>query len=280
MHNKRLTIVSILAVLLLSVLVAGCTTSSPSVSPTAAPTAVPQQTILTVFAAASLSTAFNDTIKAYEANHTNVVIVPQYAGTQALVTQVQQGAYADVFASASTSYMTTMKNGGYMNNSTVANFTKNKLAIIVPASNPANITSMADLAKPGVKLVICAPSVPCGSYTLQVLNKSVANASYGPSYNSSVMANVVSQETDVNSAISKVALGEADAAFVYKSDVPASMQDKVTFVQIPDSLNVVVTYPIGVLAQSKDQADAQGFVSFVLSPDGQAILKNHGFIVG
>lgn len=277
-YDKSMYAGIVLILILLSVLIAGCTSGSPAASPTPTATPAPQKTQLTVFAAASLSDAFNETAAAYEANHTSVHVVLQFAGTQQLKTQVEQGAYADVFASASASYMTTLKNEGYVNNSTVANFTKNKLAIIVPKGNPANITGISDLAKPGVKLVICAPSVPCGNYTLQVLNKTAANASYGPGFNASVMKNVVSQETDVNSAVSKVALGEADAAFVYKSDVPASMQDKVTTIQIPDSLNVVVTYPIGVLSQSKDQADSQGFVSFVLSDSCKAILAKHGFI--
>ncbi len=279
MTNTRTLYAGILVILSLSVLVAGCTTS-PSASPTPAATAALQKTQLTVFAAASLSDAFNETAAAYEARHPGVDVQFNFAGTQLLKTQVEQGAAADVFASASAAYMTALKNEGYVNNSTAANFTKNKLAIIVPKSNPANITGMSGLAKPGVKLVVCGPSVPCGGYTLQVLNKSAANASYGPGFNASVMKNVVSQETDVNQAISKVALGEADAAFVYKSDVPEAMQDKVTTLTIPESLNVVVTYPIAVLKQSKDQADSRDFVNFVLSPDGQAILSKHGFITG
>lgn len=278
MQNKRFVIASVVIVLLLSVLVAGCTTTSPTVSPTAAPTAIPQKTTLTVFAAASLSDAFNETAAAFEANHTGVDVVLQFAGTQQLRTQVEQGAYADVFASASIPHLTALQDEGYVDNATAKNFTKNKLAIIVPKNNPANIASLSDLSKPGVKLVICAASVPCGSYTLQLLNKTANNSSYGADFKTKVMANVVSQETDVNSAVSKVALGEADAAFVYKSDVPKAMQDKVTTILIPDSINVLATYPIAVLKQSKDPQDAQAFEDFVLSSDGKAILTKYGFI--
>jgi molybdate transport system substrate-binding protein len=233
---------------------------------------------LTVFAAASLSGAFNETIADYEALHPNVNIVPQYAGTQVLVTQVQQGASADVFASASTSYMKTLVNGGFMANSTVANFTENKLALIVPTSNPANISSLSDLNKSGIKIVICAPSVPCGSYTLQVLNKTANNSAYGPAFKTGVIANVVSQETDVNSAVSKIALGEGDVAFVYQSDVPASMQGQVKVITLPDNVNVLAVYPIGVLAQSKNQDVAHDFENYVLSANGTAILDKYHFI--
>ncbi len=269
----------IVLLMLLTVLVAGCT-SSPTASPTvtATPTPVPQNVTLTVFAAASLSGAFNETIADYEALHPNVNIMPQYAGTQVLVTQVQQGASADVFASASTSYMNTLVKGGYMVNSTVANFTENKLALIVPTSNPANISSLSDLNKSGIKIVICAPSVPCGSYTLQVLNKTANNSAYGPAFKTGVMANVVSQETDVNSAVSKIALGEADVAFVYQSDVPASMQGQVKVITLPDNVNVLAVYPIGVLAQSKNQDVAQDFENYVLSANGTAILDKYHFI--
>ncbi len=269
----------VVLLMLLTVLVAGCT-SSPTASPTvtATPTPAPQNVTLTVFAAASLSSAFNETITQYETAHPNVNIVPQYAGTQVLVTQVQQGAQADVFASASTSYMNTLVKGGYMVNSSVANFTENKLALIVPTNNPANISSLSDLNKSGIKIVICAPSVPCGSYTLQVLNKTANNSAYGPAFKTGVMANVVSQETDVNSAVSKIALGEADVAFVYQSDVPASMQSQIKVITLPDNVNVLAVYPIGVLAQSKNQAVAQDFENYVLSANGTAILDKYHFI--
>ena len=271
---------AIVLLMLLTVLVAGCTSTSPAASPTAtvAPTAVPQNVTLAVFAAASLSGAFNETIAEYEAIHPNVKIVPQYAGTQVLVTQVQQGASADVFASASTSYMTTLVKGGYMVNSSVANFTENKLALIVPTNNPANISSLSDLNKSGVKVVICASTVPCGSYTLQVLNKTVNNSAYGPDFKTGVMANVVSKETDVNSAVSKIALGEADVAFVYQSDVPASMQSQIKVIALPENVNVLAIYPIGVLAQSKNQDVAQDFENYVLSANGTAILDKYHFI--
>ncbi len=282
MYNKRSAYFGVaILLILLTVAIAGCTTSSPSASPTASaatPTPVAQQTTLTVYAAASLGDAFNETATAYEAQHPGVNIVYNFAGTQTLVTQVEQGApQADVFASASTKYMTQLSGEGFINNSTIVNFTNNSLAIIVPAGNPANITSINDLAKPGVKIVIGATSVPCGSYTQQLLNKSVNVTGYGQDFATNVRANVVSTEPDVNSIVSKVALGEADAGFVYVSDVPASMQSQVKTIAIPSDVNVIAVYPIGVFQQSKDQADAESFIQFVLSSDGKAILDNHGF---
>jgi molybdate transport system substrate-binding protein len=262
----------------MAVLIAGCTTSSPSASPTANTAPALQNVTLKVFAAASLSDAFNETATQYKVLHPNVDIKFQFAGTQQIRTQVEQGAYADVFAAASTSHMNALISEGFVNNSTVRNFTQNKLALIVPLSNPANISSLSDLSKPGIKLVICAPSVPCGSYTQQLLNKTVNNSAYGASFKPAVLKNVVSQETDVNSAVSKVALGEADAAFVYQSDVPASMQDKVKVIALQDSVNVLAVYPIAVLKESKNSAEAQGFESFVLSDSGKAILDKYHFI--
>lgn len=280
--RKSVNVGVIVLLMLLTVLVAGCTSTSPTASPTviATPTPAPQNVTLTVFAAASLSDAFNETAANYEALHPEVKVDIQFAGTQALRTQIEQGAYADVFAAASTTHMNAVIKEGLINNSTNANFTKNKLSVIVPKSNPANITNVSDLSKSGIKLVICAPSVPCGSYTLQLLNKSANMSAYGISYKSGVMANVVSQEDNVNNAVSKIALGEADAAFVYQSDVPLTMKDQITAIAIPEDLNVVAVYPIAVLKESKNQAVADDFENYVLSADGQAILKKYGFIVG
>src|SRR5208337_1570169 len=216
MYNKRSAYIGVaILLILLTVVIAGCTSSSPSASPTPVATAPVQQTTLTVFAAASLSDAFNETAAAYEAQHPGVKIVYNFAGTQALVSQVELGASADVFASASPKYMTQLSGEGYINNSTIVNFTNNSLAIIVPVSNPANIVNVTDLAKPGVKIDVGAASVPCGSYTLQLLNKSANVTGYGPSFANGVRANIVSNETEVTDIVSKVALGEVDAGFVY-----------------------------------------------------------------
>ena len=272
-HKLKFVLGIVLITMAFTVLVAGCT-SSPTVSPT--PTAMPK-TDLTVFAAASLGGAFNETKAAYEAQHNDVNVVFNFDGTQNLRAQVEQGARADVFAAASTSHMNALKNESYMNNSTIGNFANNKLAVIVPKDNKANITSLADLAKPGVKIVIGTKDVPVGGYATQIMEKMGNNSTYGKDYQTAVMNNIASRETTVNYVVSKVALGEADAGFVYVSDVPAEYKDKVTAIPIPDSLNVIAVYPIGVLKDAKSPAAAQGFVDFVRSADGKAILAKYGF---
>jgi molybdate transport system substrate-binding protein len=266
--------VSILLLIITFVLLSGCT--SPTPAPESTPTPVPK-TDLTVFAAASLTSAFSEIKPAFEAAQSGVNVICNFDGSQALRTQIEQGAYADVFASASVSHMNALKNQGLMNNSTVVTFTNNKLAVIVPKDNPAQITGLSDLAKPGLKIVIGTRDVPVGSYTLQILDKMANDTSYGADYKAAVMANVVSQETTVNYVVSKVALGEADAGFVYVSDVPAEYRDRVSTVAIPDSLNVIAVYPIGITADSKYPALAQAFIDFVMSPDGKAILEKNGF---
>jgi molybdate transport system substrate-binding protein len=261
----------ILLCALLSVLVvttSGCTTTQNT-----------QSTKLTVFAAASLTDAFNETAQAFEANNSGVTVALNYAGSQVLATQIKQGATADVFASADQKNMKSVQDAGLMNNSSVAIFAENKLAIIVPTGNPANITSLIDLAKLGVKLDICNSSVPCGNYTLQMLAKASNNSTYGSGFTNSVLANVVSQETNVNDVVAKVALGQADAGMVYKSDVPAAYQSKVQVITIPDSVNVLAQYPIGILSGSQNAQLAQSFINFVTSPAGQAILLKYGFIL-
>jgi molybdate transport system substrate-binding protein len=263
-------IIPILLCALLSVLVVttcGCTTTST------------QSTKLTVYAAASLTDAFNQTGQAFGANNSGVTVAFNYAGSQVLATQIKQGATADVFASADQKNMKTVQDAGLMNNSSVVVFAENKLAIIVPTANPANVTSLTDLAKPGVKLDIENSSVPAGNYSLQMLAKASNNSTYGSGFERSVLANVVSQETNVNDVVTKVALGQADAGLVYKSDVPAAYQSKVQVITIPDSVNVLAHYYIGVVSASSNAQQAQNFINFVTSPGGQAILSSYGFII-
>ena len=263
-------IIPILLCALLSVLVVttcGCTTTST------------QSTKLTVYAAASLTDVFNQTGQAFGANNSGVTVAFNYAGSQVLATQIKQGATADVFASADQKNMKTVQDAGLMNNSSVVVFAENKLAIIVPTANPANVTSLADLAKPGVKLDIENSSVPAGNYSLQMLAKASNNSTYGSGFERSVLANVVSQETNVNDVVTKVALGQADAGLVYKSDVPAAYQSKVQVITIPDSVNVLAHYYIGVVSASSNAQPAQNFINFVTSPGGQAILSSYGFII-
>ncbi|VVB67346.1 Bacterial extracellular solute-binding protein [uncultured archaeon] len=173
--------------------------------------------------------------------------------------------------------MNAVKADGLMNNSSVIIFTKNKLALIVPKDNPAKISSLKDLAKPGVKIVIGTKNVPVGDYAMQIISKLGNDSTYGPEYKKSVLANIISQETNVNYVVTKVALGEADVGFAYVSDVTKDLASKVNEVAIPDEYNVIAEYPIGMLKDSKYPVESEKFIELIVSDEGKAILEKYGF---
>jgi molybdate transport system substrate-binding protein len=231
---------------------------------------------LTVFTAASLTGAFGEIGQMYK-NETNILVVFNFDGSQALSTQIENGAYADVFASANKKQMNSLKNGGLMNNSSIVTFTRNKLSLIVPKDNPAKIGNLSDLAKPGLKIVMGTKDVPVGDYALQIISNLGNNSSYGPDYKTKVLANVVSQETNVNYVVTKVALGEADVGFAYVSDITEDLASKVDKIEIPDEYNIIAEYPIGILLESKYPTESQEFVNLVISDEGKAVLEKFGF---
>jgi len=241
---------------------------------TATPT--PKAVTLNVFAAASLTESFTELGKNFQAAHSGVSVKFNFAGSQALVQQLTSGAAADVFASADTANMTKAANASLV--STPQIFAKNKLVVILPTNNPGKITSLKDLANKGVKIDIEAPAVPAGKYTLQVLDKMAQSPDYGAGYESAVKGNFVSKEDNVKAVVTKVQLGEADAGFVYLTDVTAKVSDKVKEITIPDNFNVVAQYPIAVTKNSANTSDAQAFVQYVLSSDGQAVLQKYRFV--
>ena len=189
-----------------------------------------------------------------------------FAGSNALATQIKQGAPADVFASANTALPQQLNASKLCSKPVV--FTRNTLVVIVPKANPANIQSVYDLRKHGVKLVIAAPGVPVGSYTLQVLKNMNL---------SSVLSNVVSRETDVREVLAKVALGEADAGFVYSTDA-RTVPGKVRVLKIPAWAQPKVQYGICVVSSSGNKAAAAAFVKRVLGKAGQKVLLKYGFL--
>ena len=231
---------------------------------------------LTVFTAASLTGAFGEIGQIYE-NETNIRVVFNFDGSQALRTQIENGAYADLFASANKKQMNALKNDGLMNNSSVVIFTKNKLSLIVPKDNPANISSLFDLAKPGLKIVMGTKDVPVGDYALQIISNLGNNSSYGPQYKTKVLANVISQETNVNYVVTKVALGEADVGFAYVSDITESLASKVDKIDIPAEYNIIAEYPMGILLESKYPAESIEFMNLVMSDEGKTVLEKYGF---
>ncbi|HUH95857.1 MAG TPA: molybdate ABC transporter substrate-binding protein [Anaerolineales bacterium] len=240
---------------------------------TSAPTPTPAPRTLTVYAAASLTDAFDEIGRAFEASHPGVTVQFSFAGSQTLRAQIEQGAPVDIFASANTKEMDTLVGEHKVDSNAPQIFLTNRLVVILPANNPAGISSLQDLARPGTKIVLAAASVPAGSYALQVLDN--LNAQYGSDFKTRVLANVVSSETDVKQVVAKVQLGEADAGIVYISDsVAAPGLQKII---IPADANVIARYPIAAVAGSANSALAQLFIAYVLSADGQATLQKWGF---
>jgi molybdate transport system substrate-binding protein len=236
------------------------------------------KTEVTVFAAASLNSVFTEMGKNYEANHTNVKISFNFDGSANLKTQLLNGATADIFASADYKNLNAVAAAYLIDNSTIQTFTKNRLVVILPSGNPTGITSLSDLTKAGVKIVIGDMTVPIGNYTRTFL-KSITNSSSAfTDFQTKVMSNVVSQESAVSSIVTKVSLGEADVGIVYTTDA-AGAGSKVTQITIPDEFNVIAVYPICELGSTTHPADAAGFIEYVMSKDGQAVMAKYGFTV-
>lgn len=228
---------------------------------------------LTVYAAASLTDAFIEIGKAFESTHSGAHVVFNFGGSQNLRTQIEQGASADIFASANAKEMDTLVTGEFVKADAPKVFLTNQLIVILPKNNPAGITALDDLSKPGLKLVLAAEDVPAGKYARQILEN--LNASLDGNYKDKVLANVVSNEDNIRQAVTKVQLGEADASIVYVSDAVAVPE--LQKIQIPAEDNVIAEYPIAPLRNSANFHLANEFVSYVLSTDGQATLKKWGF---
>jgi molybdate transport system substrate-binding protein len=261
----------ILPILLVAVLLAAC---SPVPSATPAPTAPPARS-LTVFAAASLTDAFKEIGTQFEAANPGVTITFNFAGSTALSTQLSQGASADVFASANHTEMDKMTAASLVASGAAQDFLTNLLVVILPPSNPASLQTLQDLAKPGLKLVLGANTLPAGKYALQTLDNMVKDPTFGADFKTKVLANVVSYETDVKQVVAKVQLGEADAGIAYVSDAVAAPTLKT--ITIPANFNVIAKYPIAALTKAPQPELASAFIAYVLSSDGQAILKKWGF---
>lgn len=216
-----------------------------------------------VFAAASLTNAFDKIGAQFEKAHPGVSVKFNYAGSSSLATSIKQGAKADLFASADTTNMKTVTSAS-LSTGRPKIFAKNKLEILVDKGNPMKITS-ADLAKPAVKVAVCAPSVPCGKYSTEIFDK--ANVTVKP----------VAEETSVSGVVTKVTLGEADAGIVYVTEVK-SAAGKATGVPIPPNQNVVADYPIVQLKDAPNSPAARSFMQYVDSSSGQKVIDSYGFL--
>ena len=222
---------------------------------------------VTVLAAASLTDVFDDLAAQFEAEHPGVDVVLSYGGSSALAAQIVSGSPADVFASANESTMATVTDASLADGPVV--FATNTLELVVPAGNPGGVTELADLANPDLTIALCDPAVPCGSAAAQLLDAA------------GVVASVDTLEEDVKAALTKIALGEVDAALVYRTDVTAA-GDEVEGIEVPEAADVVNNYPIALLVDAADaEADAaeaaQAFIDFVLSPVGRQVLQDAGF---
>jgi molybdate transport system substrate-binding protein len=251
------------AALAVTLTVSACGGSTPATTPTATSGAPTVTGNINVFAAASLTEAFNQIGKDFQTANPGAKVVFNYAGSSTLATQINQGAPADVFASAAPANMKTVTDAGN-GSGTPVTFVKNQLVIAVPKGNPKGIQSLADLAKPGVKVALCDDPVPCGAAAKKALT--AANVSITP----------VTKETDVKAALSKVKLGEVDAALVYRTDAKSSASD-VDGIEFPESSSAINEYPIVALKGAPNKAGADAFVAYVQSSKGEAVLTQFGF---
>ena len=218
---------------------------------------------VTVFAASSLTAAFTEIGEAFMTEYPDAAVTFNFGASSELVTQINEGAPADVFASADLSNMATLTDAGG-NAGEPAVFAHNLAAIIVGAGNPKGITGVADLTNGDLIVVLCAPEVPCGTYAASVFE------------NAGVTVTPKSLEENVTAVVTKGTLGEADAGIVYVTDVIAA-GSAADGVDIPADINVVADYPIAVTKDAANPQGAQAFIDFVLSEQGQKILGSYGF---
>ena len=234
----------------------------------------PQGGTLTVLAASSLIDAFGVLANRFEEQNPGVKVRQSFESSSTLLAQIQQGAPADVFASAAEEEMNTAVEDGLVKGEPEV-FVKNREIIMVPKDNPAKIQRFRDVAKPDVKLVLAGKDVPAADYALEILGK--AKGEYGADFEKDVLSNVVSRESDVRASVNRVVVGDADATFGYASDYTPDIRDKVKVVQIPPDLNIVATYPIAALKDAKSPGLAKKWVEMVTSEEGQRVLQKWNF---
>ncbi len=259
-RSRRLSLAPVLA---LAAVAAACGGGSTTTQSTTAKNGPKLTGSLTVLAAASLTGAFNDIKSQLRATNPGLSIANSFAGSQQLVVQIQQGAPADVVATADTDTMNTLVKGSLVAAPTV--FARNQLEIAVAPGNPKEVKALSDLGNPQLKVVLADPSVPAGKFARQALAKA------------GVTVNPVSDELDVKSVLQKVAMGEADAGIVYTTDVQAA-GSTVAGLVIPPADNVIATYPIAMVKATSNAGSAQGYINDVVSGPGQQILRSQGFL--
>jgi molybdate transport system substrate-binding protein len=227
---------------------------------------------LTVFAAASLREAFEEVARLFEAATPGAKVRLNLAGSQELRAQIEQGARADVFASADVKHAAALAGAGLVDDPTV--FARNEPVVVVPRDNPAGVRTFGDLPN-ARRIVVGAPEVPIGAYTLQILGR--AQGPLGADFEARVLGRVVSRELNVRQVLAKVTLGEADAGIVYRTDARTA-KEKVAEIPIPPAINVAAEYPVAIVKSTKQPLLAAAFVALLLAPRGQARLATAGFL--
>lgn len=242
---------------------AGDDASTASTSPKPKAGATKISGTVTVFAAASLTESFTTIGKDFEAAHPGTKVTFSFGGSSALATQINQGAPVDVFASAAPANMGAVTDKGNGAGAPIT-FVKNQLVIAVPKANPAKIKTLADLARPGVKVALCAEEVPCGAAAQKALDAGAVKVS------------PVTREPDVKGALTKVRMGEVDAALIYRTDAKSAAAD-VEGIEFDESAKAINDYPIVALKDAPNNAGAKAFVAYVLSDKAKAVLTQAGF---
>jgi molybdate transport system substrate-binding protein len=231
---------------------------------------------LTVLAASSLTDAFGELSNTFEEQNPGGEVRTSFAASSALLAQIQQGAPADVFASADLQKMDAAVEDGLVAGEPET-FVRNREVVIVPRPNPADIRSFRDLSKPGIRLVLAQDEVPAAEYAEDILDNAAEDPEYGPEFRQAVLINIVSREADARASVNRAVVGDADATFGYASDVTPDIRDRVRVVPIPENLNVIATYPIAVLEESQNKALAKEWIELVTSDEGQRVLEKWGF---
>src|SRR5450755_16656 len=270
-ETGRTSVSRLQAMLVLSALIVSPALARPS-SAFAADAAPP----ISVFAAASLRESFEAASPAFTSK-TGTKVTFNFAGSDTLETQIAQGAPADVFASANKTQMQKAYDAGLLSGEPRV-FARNQLVIVIPKNNPGHVSSAADLGRTGLRIVLAAPTVPVGNYARTTITNLAKLPEYGAGFEQAVTANVVSNEVDVKAVVTKISLGEADVGICYLTDVTSSVAKSVSTVAFPTGAAPEATYPIAIVKATKNAAAAQAFIDFVLSPEGQAFLKDRGFI--
>ncbi len=255
------------AAFVLAVTAGGCAAASQGETPA---------DTVTVFAAASLAEPFRAVADAFETDHPGVGVTFNFAGSQALRTQLEHGARADVFASADWEQMAAVRKANLLGN-TPEYFATNRMAVVAPVDSNA-VQSLDDLARPGVSIAIASPEAPAGGYARATLDLMAESSDFPDDFAQRVLANVVTHETNVRAVAQKVALGEVDAGIVYETDARAAQHgDAFRVIEIPLEFNPAAEYPIATLGEAIHHQAALDFIAFVQGDDGQAILREYGF---